>query len=481
MAPKYERPAAPVAATFPTGEAYKDVMTTASPLPDWKVFITNPKAKKVVEMALANNRDLRVAILNIEKARAAYGIQRSALMPSVAAGLQENAAKTPSMMSATGSSYVSHTYQANLASTAWELDLFGRVRSLSEAALQQFFSAEENRAAAQNALIAQVATSWINLGAQKEFLRLQKITLQSQEESFKLMSDSYRLGASSLLELEQARTTVATARAAVAQYERSLAQAQNALNLVVGSQVPADLEPNNLEEATNYGAIAPAGLSSDILLNRPDIKAAEHDLMSANANIGAARANFFPRISLTAGIGSSSRHLSDLFDAGTGLWTFAPSVSLPIFTGGANLSTLRQAEAQQKIMVATYEKTVQNAFAEVSDALATVGTVNRQCAALKDLVNATETAYRLSQSRYKNGLDGFLTVLESQRQMVAAQTNYISAESNRLSSGVMLYKVLGGGSVIEPETRAAAQTEAPAAAAAEQAQAVPVSSGGGNA
>ena len=217
MAPKYERPAAPVAATFPTGEAYKDVMTTASPLPDWKVFITNPKAKKVVEMALANNRDLRVAILNIEKARAAYGIQRSALMPSVAAGLQENAAKTPSMMSATGSSYVSHTYQANLASTAWELDLFGRVRSLSEAALQQFFSAEENRAAAQNALIAQVATSWINLGAQKEFLRLQKITLQSQEESFKLMSDSYRLGASSLLELEQARTTVATARAAVAQ------------------------------------------------------------------------------------------------------------------------------------------------------------------------------------------------------------------------------------------------------------------------
>lgn len=195
--------------------------------------------------------------------------------------------------------------------------------------------------------------------------------------------------------------------------------------------------------------------------------------MSANANIGAARANFFPRITLTAGIGSTSRHLSDLFDAGTGLWTFAPSVSLPIFTGGANLSTLRQAEAQQKIMVATYEKTVQNAFAEVSDALATVGTVNRQCAALKDLVNATETAYRLSQSRYKNGLDGFLTVLESQRQMVAAQTNYISAESNRLSSGVMLYKVLGGGSVVEPEAQTAAQAVTPAAA--EPAQTIPVS------
>lgn len=456
LAPKYERPAAPVAASFPTGEAYKDVQTTVAPLPDWRVFITNPKAKQVVEMALANNRDLRVAVLNIEKARAAYGIQRSALMPTIAGSAQENAGRTPRMMSQTGSGYVSHTYQANLAAASWEIDLFGRIRSLSEAALQQFFATEENRAATQNALIAEVASNWINLGAQKEFLRLQRITLKSQEESFRLMQDSYRLGASSLLELEQARTTVATARAAVAQYERSLAQAQNALTLVVGAPIPESLEPNNLESATDYGAIAPAGLSSEVLLNRPDIKAAEHNLMAANANIGAARANFFPRISLTSGIGSSSRHLSDLFDAGTGLWTFAPSIQLPIFTGGANLSTLRQAEAQNKIMVATYEKTIQNAFAEVSDALATVGTVTRQTQALKELVNATETAYRLSQSRYKNGLDGFLTVLESQRQMVAAQTNYISAESNRLSSGIMLYRVLGGGSVIEPETSAEA-------------------------
>lgn len=457
MAPKYERPEAPVASTFPTGEAYTDVETTTAPLPPWRAFITNPKAKRVVEMALENNRDLRVAVLNIEKARAAYGIQRSNLMPSVAGAVQENAGKTPRMTSATGHSYVSHAYQANLASTQWEIDLFGRVRSLSEAALQQFFAAEENRSAAQNALIAQVITSWINLGAQTEFLRLQKITLQSQEESFKLMSDSYRLGASSLLELEQARTTVASARAAVAQYERSLAQARNALNLVVGAQVPSELEPTGLEDATDYGAIAPAGLSSEILLNRPDIKAAEHNLMGANANIGAARANFFPKISLTAGIGSGSRHLSDLFDSGTGLWTFAPSISLPIFTGGANISALRQAEAEQKIMVANYEKTIQNAFAEVSDALATVGTVTRQSMALKDLVKATETAYRLSQSRYQNGLDGFLTVLESQRQMVAAQTNLISAESNRLSSGIMLYKVLGGGSVVDPAATSLAE------------------------
>lgn len=459
MAPKYERPEAPVAQTFPSGDAYADVEKTAAPLPLWEDFITNPKARQVVRLALENNRDLRVALFNVEKAYAAYGIQRAQLLPSVAGGLNETAGRTPRSVSATGSGYVSHTYQANLSSTAWELDLFGRVRSLSEAALQSYFAVEENRSAAQNTLIASVANAWSNLGAQKELLRLQKITLESQEKSYKLMEQSHRLGASSLLELEQAKTTVATARAAVASYERTVAQARNALNLLVGADVPAMLEPEKLEDATNFGAIAPEGLSSDILLNRPDIRAAENNLKAANANIGAARANFFPRISLTAGIGSTSRHLSDLFDAGTGLWTFAPSISLPIFTGGANLSTLRQAEAQQKIMVATYEQTIQQAFAEVSDALATVGTVKQQTAALKDLVTATERAYTLSQNRYKNGLDGFLTVLESQRQMVAAQTNFISAESMRLSSGINLYRALGGGAVREEQTVAAASVK----------------------
>lgn len=457
MAPKYERPEAPVANAFPTGEAYSEVVTSTAPLPEWDTFITNEKARQVVKLALENNRNLRIAVFNVEKARAAYGIQRSALMPSVAAGFNENAGRTPRMMSTTGHGFVSHTYQANLASTAWELDFFGRVRSLTEAALESFFAQEENRSAAQNALIAEVANAWINVGAQKEFLRLQKITVRSQEESFKLMQDSYRLGASSLLELEQARTTVATARASVAAYERSLAQARNALTLLVGAEVPAALEPEKLEDATNYGAIAPAGLPSDVLLNRPDIRAAENNLKAANANIGAARANFFPRISLTAGIGSSSRHLSNLFDSGTGLWTFAPSVSLPIFTGGANISTLRQAEAQQKIMVATYEQTIQQAFAEVSDALATVGTVTRQTQSLRDLVDATQRAYSLSQDRYRNGLDGFLTVLESQRQMVAAQTNFISAESMRLSSNINLYKALGGGAIRQAAVQGATQ------------------------
>ena len=451
--PEYNQPAGPIPVHFPEGQAYDDVEKTSQNLPQWDVFFTNPKVKQVIQMALDNNRDLRIAVLNVEKARAQYGIQRSGLVPSVAAGLTENASKTPSSLSQTGSSMVGHTYQANLASTAWEIDLFGRVRSLTEAALQNYFATEEARWGAQNSLIAEVANAWVNLGAQKELVRLQEVTYKSQLESYKLMQDSYRLGASSLLELEQAKTTVASAQASLAQYQRTLAQARNLLTLLVGSQVSTDLEPEKLEDATTYGVIAPAGLPSEVLLNRPDIRQAENNLRAANANIGAARANFFPRVSLTAGIGSGSRHLSDLFDSGTGLWSFAPSISLPIFTGGANISALRQAEAEQKIMVANYEKTIQTAFSEVANALATEGTIKRQCDALQRLVKATATAYHLSQSRYKSGLDGFLTVLESQRQMVAAQTTFIQSEQQRLTSNIQLYKVLGGGAirVIEEE------------------------------
>lgn len=451
MMPTYERPAAPVEASFPSGIAYDDVPKTTAPLPTWDVFFTNPKVREVIKMALQNNRDLRIAIFNVEKAKAAYGIQRSSLFPNVGAAVNESAGRTPRSISQTGEAITSHTYQANLASTAWEIDLFGRIRSLSEAALQTYLGTEEARWGVKNTLIAEVANAWVNVGAQKELVRLQEVTYKSQIESYKLMLDSYKLGASSLLELEQAKTTVASAQASLAQYQRSLAQARNALNLLVGATVPANLEPTKLEDATTYGAIAPDGLPSEVLLNRPDIKQAENNLKAANANIGAARANFFPRITLTAGIGTSSRHLSDLFDSGTGLWSFAPGISLPIFTGGANLSTLRQAEAERNIMVSTYEKTIQTAFAEVADALATEGTVKRQCEALKRLVNATASAYNLSQSRYKSGLDGFLTVLESQRQMVAAQTTFIGSEQQRLISNIQLYKVLGGGATHEEE------------------------------
>lgn len=458
MAPVYERPEAPVAAVFPQGAAYEDLAVTTAPLPTWDNFFTNPKLREVIKTALDNNRDLRIAILNVEKARAAYGIQRSNLMPNVGADFNPTGSRTPDTLAPTGNGYTSHTYRANLASTAWEIDLFGRVRSLTEAALQNYLATEEAQYGTQNSLIAEVANAWVNVGAQKELLRLQEVTLKSQENSFKLISDSYRLGARSLLDVEQARTTVETARSAVVQYQRTLAQARNNLELLVGSAVPESLEPTKLEDPSTYGAIAPKGLSSEVLLNRPDIRAAENSLKAANANIGAARANFFPRITLTAGIGTGSQHLSDLFSGGSGLWSFAPGISLPIFTGGANISQLRQAEAEQKAKVAEYEKAIQSAFAEVANTLASEGTMTRQCAALRSLVDATQKAYNLSYNRYKNGLDGFLTVLESQRQMVAAQTNYIVAEQNRLSTNVTLYKVLGGGSVKSPEAVSVVQS-----------------------
>ncbi len=472
MAPVYERPESPVAPTFPQGAAYEDLMVTTAPLPTWDNFFTNVKLREVISTALANNRDMRIAILNVEKARAAYGIQRANLMPNVGADFSPTGSHTPETMSPLGVGSTSHTYKATLASTAWEIDLFGRVRSLTEAALQNYLATEEAQYGTQNALIAEVANVWVNVGAQKELLRLQEITLKSQQNSFKLIFDSYRLGARSLLDVEQARTTVETARAAVAQYQRSLAQARNNLELLVGSAVPESLEPTKLEDPSTYGAIAPKGLSSEVLLNRPDIRAAENELKAANANIGAARANFFPRITLTAGIGTGSQHLSDLFSGGSGLWSFAPGVTLPIFTGGANISQLRQAEAEQKAKVASYEKAIQNAFAEVANSLAAEGTMTRQCAALRSLVDATQKAYNISYSRYKNGLDGFLTVLESQRQMVSAQTNYIVAEQNRLSSNVTLYKVLGGGSIKSPAPQTSAAEASSTEVSAVQAESV---------
>ncbi len=455
MIPEYERPEAPVEQAFPEGEAYKDIKYTEyekneneqPQMPTWESFFTNAQVKKVIEMALENNRDLRVAIYNVQRAKAAYGIQRADLLPSLSGTADMSAGRTPPKLSSTGSPYTSHTYTANLAVASWEIDIFGRIRSLTESALQNYLATEENQMAIQNSLIAEVAIAWINVGAQKELLRLQQVTLKSQQESYKLMKDSYDYGASSLLDLEQARTTVETARASLIQYQRTLAQARNALAALVGARVPPNLEPPKLIAASTLSAIAPKGLTSAILLDRPDIRAAENNLKSANADIGAARANFFPRISLTGSVGRGSTALGDLFHGPHGMWSFAPDIYLPIFNGGAQVYALEEAEAEKKIMIATYEGSIQSAFKEVADALAADGTMQRQCNALKSLVSATKKAYELSYSRYKNGLDAFLNVLESQRQMVSAQTELILAEQNRLANNITLYRVLGGGSV----------------------------------
>ena len=427
LAPDHERPAAPVEQAWPTGEAYDAASVRSEALPEWQAFFTDERLRKVIDLALKENRDLRVSALNIEKARALYGVQRSELFPTVAAAASNAGKRTPA--SVAGTSTTTHTYTAQLAMTSYELDFFGRVRNLNEQALQAYLASEDARRSAQSALIAQVASGWLALGA-------------SQEESFRLIEESYRLGAASRLDYEQARTTVTAARAQIASYIRAVAQDKNALDLLCGTTVPEDLLPAGLATGVTQTAVLPAGLPSEVLLKRPDIAASERDLISAEANIGVARAAFFPSVSITAGAGTTGMQLSNLFDALT------PSVNLPIFTGGRNVATLEAAKVGQKIAVANYEKAIQTAFREVSDALATEGTMDRELTARREYAEAATKAWELSDASYKAGAISYNDVLTSQRAMVGAKQALIGAELSKSMSAITLYKVLGGGTTV---------------------------------
>ena len=436
MAPSYERPQAPILNAWPTGEAYAEAKLNQQALPDWHEFFTDERLRQVIQMTLDNNRDYRVAMLNVQKMRYAYNIQRSEFLPSISGVGSGEHSGTPRTLSATGQDTVSHVYSANLAMASYELDLFGRIRSLSDEALNQYFVT----------LIAETANMWLQLGADRSLLAFAKETLDSQEKSYKLSEASYKAGAINLLELNQAKQMYASAQASYASSQRAVAQDLNALALLVGTNVPEELLPSKVEVVTLAGVL-PQGVPSEVLLNRPDIAQAEYTLMAANADIGAARANFFPRISLVASGGTGSTELDDLFSGGTRLWSFAPSISLPIFTGGANWATLRVSETERDIAVADYEKAIQTAFREVADALATEGTIERELKATQDYADATKKAYELAQARYRHGSESFLTVLDSQRQYVSAQTQLTVAQQARAMSLVTLYKTLGGGAV----------------------------------
>ena len=446
MAPSYERPQAPILNAWPTGEAYADAKINQQALPDWHEFFTDERLRKVIELTLENNRDYRVAMLNVQKMRYAYNIQRSEFLPSISGVGSGEHSGTPRTLSATGQDTVSHVYSANLAMASYELDLFGRIRSLSDEALNQYFATEEARKSARVTLIAETANLWLQLGADRSLLAFAKETLDSQEKSYKLSEASYKAGAINLLELNQAKQMYASAQASYASSQRAVAQDMNALALLVGTNVPEDLLPNKVEVVTLAGVL-PQGVPSEVLLNRPDIAQAEYTLLAANADIGAVRANFFPRITLVASGGTGSTELDDLFSGGTRLWSFAPSISLPIFTGGANWATLRVSETERDIAVADYEKAIQTAFREVADALATEGTIERELKATQDYADATKKAYELAQARYRHGSESFLTVLDSQRQYVSAQTQLAVAQQARAMSLVTLYKALGGGAV----------------------------------
>lgn len=449
MAPDYKRPEAPVPAAWPSGPAYQAPAAAAAqkPLADirWQEFFVDPQLRKLIALAQENNRDLRIALLNIERSKAQHQIRRADLLPKIDASAAATFQRVPEGLSSSGHAVTSDQYSVALGVSSYELDLFGRVRSLKDQALEQFLATEQARRSVQISLVAQVAAAYLTLAADRERLQLAKETLTSQQESYKLTTSRFEAGISSALALNQARTTVDAARVEIARYLTLVAQDENALALVVGSAVPSDLLPATLSETlAALKEIAP-GLPSAVLLGRPDILQAEGQLKAANANIGAARAAFFPRITLVSSVGFGSDDLAALFKPGSFAWKFAPQITIPVFDGGSNQAGLTVAEADRDIAVAQYEKTIQTAFREVADALAQQGTIEEQLAAQRSLTDATAESYRLATARFEKGVDSYLTVLDSQRSLYGAQQSLISTRLARLTNLVTLYKALGGG------------------------------------
>jgi multidrug efflux system outer membrane protein len=450
LEPEYRRPDAPVSQHWPDGPAYSsgDAGQRDTPAADigWREFFTDPRLQKLIELALAHNPDARIAALNVAAARAQYRIQRAELFPTIAATGVEQAEKYPAGLGAAGANGagISRYYQAGIGFTAYELDVFGRLRSLDHARLQQYLGYVETRRSTQISLVAEVANAYLTLLADEALLRLTRDTLSAQEQAYALIKMSFDGGVASALDLRQAETSVDTARANLAQYTRQAAQAQNALTQLLGT-TPADLPAGaTLDEQKLLTDLAP-GLPSDLLARRPDILAAEHELKAANANIGAARAAFFPSVTLTGSYGTASPQLSGLFDHGSTAWSFMPQISLPIFAGGANAANLDLAKIEKNVDIARYEKVIQTAFREVADALAGRATLDDQIAADRALVEATGESYRLAGMRFRSGVDNYLNVLDAQRSHYAAQQTLVGVQLARLQNLVTLYKAMGGG------------------------------------
>ncbi|NIE62627.1 efflux transporter outer membrane subunit [Burkholderia sp. Ax-1719] len=443
MIPKYQRPEPSVASQYDVTAQTQANAPLAADI-DWRDYYTDARLQKLIGLALANNRDLRVAILDIESARAQYRIQRADLLPTLSASASGSLQRLPADVSTTGQAGVTRSYSVG-GVASYELDLFGRVRSLSVQALQSYLATAETRKATQISLIAEVANAWLTLQADQALKVLTANTLLNQQASLKITESSYRNGVASLLDLRQAQTSVHTAQVNLAQYERQVKQDVNALTLLVGAPLDADLVAPEALVAIRLNENLPAGLPSDLLTRRPDIMSAEHQLLAQNANIGAARAAFFPRIALTASGGTTSASLSDLFNPGSAAWSFGPSISMPIFDYGRNSANLAVAKVNRDIAVATYQKTIQTAFREVSDALDGRATWAQEESAQRELVQASQSAYDLSDERYRQGVDGYLDVLVNQRSLYDAQQNLIKIRLSRMSNTVDLYRVLGGG------------------------------------
>ncbi|HEY0823398.1 MAG TPA: efflux transporter outer membrane subunit [Ramlibacter sp.] len=434
MMPKYERPAAPVAPAFPYPSAQQG---TPAPELAWEQFFADARLRALIATALRNNRDLRVAVLNIRQARAQYDIRNADRLPGVGATVSGTRAPDTQGNQAT-------TLQANIAFSSWELDFFGRLASLSEAALAQYLATEEGRKAAQVTLVASVANTWLNLAADEELLALTRQTLATREESLRLTRLRFENGASSEIDFRLAQSLYETARVTLAQLQRQRANDLNALALLLGEPVAPDFQVGITTEGLQLPDV-PAGLPSEVLVRRPDVRQAEQQLIAANANIGAARAAFFPRISLTAGVGTASRDLSGLFSGGSWGYTVAPSLLQPIFDAGRNRAGLASAEASRDIALAQYERAIQQAFRDVADALAGRATFGEQVQAQGNVVEAESVRFRLARLRYENGVASYLDLLDAQRSLFTAQQGLVQARLARLQNQVQLYRSLGGG------------------------------------
>lgn len=442
LIPDYQRPEAPVAAQFPQRPGSAQAPSQPAAEQGWKQFFHDPALQQLIQTALVNNRDLRVAALNIDAYAAQYQIQRADLFPAVSATGSGSRSRTPARLSQTGESTISSQYSAGLGISSYELDLFGRVRSLSEEALQKYFATEEARRSTQISLVASVANAYLTWQADKELLKLTQDTLDAYEQSFKLTSRSNEVGVASALDLSQSRTSVENARVALARYTRQVAQDENSLTLLLGTGLPANIASKPLSD--DLLSEVPAGLPSDLLQRRPDIVQAEYNLKAANANIGAARAAFFPSITLTASAGTASPNLGGLFKGGSGTWSFAPQINIPIFNAGSLRASLDYAKLQKDITVAQYEKSIQTAFQEVADGLAARQTYTDQLEAQRDFVAANQQYYNLAEHRYRSGVDSNLTFLDAQRTLFNSQQALIVDRLAQLVAEVKLYTALGG-------------------------------------
>jgi outer membrane protein, multidrug efflux system len=450
LQPIFHRPAAPVAATFPSGDAYKNpaageggTMLPAAEI-GWRDFMADPRLQRLVEIALHNNRDLRVAALNVEQMQAQYRIQRAQLFPQVSAFAESSRSRTPGDVTSGGVGGTSQAYSVGL-SVSWTVDFFGRLGSLKDAALQQYFATAYARQATEILLVSQVADQYLTLLSYDELLTVTQNTLKTSQDAYNLVKLQFDTGTATELALRQSEGVVEQAQANYTAYVRLRAQAENALVLLIGQPLPADLPPPaGLGNQTILTDI-PAGLPSELLTRRPDIEQAEAALRAANANIGAARAAFFPNISLTGSVGTASSTLGGLFGGGSLAWSFLPSLVAPIFNAGANQANLDVAKLRKDINIATYEKTIQTAFREVADGLAARGTYDDQVASLERYTFSQQRQLELSIMRYKSGVDAYLTVLTAQTSYYVAQQALVTARLNRLTSLVDLYRALGGG------------------------------------